>query len=525
MAARSRPLERLALRPLALADAAADRLLGWRGNPLYQSGAIVVALLAIVLVTGLWLILFYRVGAPWDSVARIAADPWVGRWVRGVHRYASDAAVVFTVVHLVRMWAQGRSWGPRFLAWFTGVLMTGALLLCGWTGYVMAWDAFGQLVAQEGARMLDSLPFLSEPLGRAFTGEQPLTGAFFFINLFAHIAIPLGLGLLLWLHVSRVARPVLLPPRKLLWSLTGLLVLLAVAVPAPLAPEASPFRLPAEVPLDLFFAFWIPLVRPLSGGAALALFGVGGLALVLLPALAKRRGEAAPAKSVVDEDLCTGCRQCALDCPYDAITMLQRAPGGRSAEVARVDPDLCVSCGICAASCAPMGVGPAGRTGRDQLARLRAFLPEARVHEGRTVVVACDRGLQGWRRQVEAEGAVVHPVDCAGNLHTSVIELLVRNGAAGVLVLACPPRDCWNREGPRWLSERVYQGREAELQERVDRRRVRIAHAGAGEGREAVAALRAFMRDTASLDAPAAEAGATVDTECDPVTALLEQSR
>ncbi len=95
-----------------------------------------------------------------------------------------------------------------------------------------------------------------------------------------------------------------------------------------------------------------------------------------------------------------------------------------------------------------------------------------------------------------SEGATVYAVECAGNLHTSVIELLVRSGAGGVLVLACPPRDCWSREGPRWLSERMYHDREAELKERVDRARVRIAYASARERAVAVAAVRTFARES-----------------------------
>ena len=48
--------------------------------------------------------------------------------------------------------------------------------------------------------------------------------------------------------------------------------------------------------------------------------------------------------------------------------MVPREDGKKFAFQSYVNPDLCVSCGICAASCAPMGVGPPGRTGRDQLA-------------------------------------------------------------------------------------------------------------------------------------------------------------
>jgi ferredoxin len=515
MAAPPRRVERLALRLLTTADAACNRLYGWRANPLYQSGTIVVALLLVLIVTGLWLIFFYRVGAPYSSVYEIASNPWTGRWVRGVHRYASDAAVVFAVVHLWRMFAQGRSWGPRALAWTSGVVLLGLLFVCGLTGYVMVWDGFGQLVAQEGARLLDTLPILSEPIGRAFTGEQELSGAFFFVNLFAHIAIPLGLGLVLWLHVSRVARPTLLPPRRVTWVLLGALVLAAVLRPAALGLEATPFHLPESVGLDWLYAFWVPFVRAAPPGIAFVVIVLAVILLMAVPIFTKRRASAPP-PSVVNEDICTGCRQCSIDCPYEAITMIVRPGGGRSEEMARVDSALCVSCGICAGSCAPMGVGPPGRTGRDQLADARRFAAE--LGAGRTVVVCCDRGARGWRRRLEAEGAAVHEVDCAGNLHTSVIELLVRGGAAGVLVIACPPRDCWNREGPRWLSERVYHDREAELQPRVDRRRVRVASANASESAQAVASLRDFMASTALLDRPQAEA-AEIDMVCEPVPA------
>jgi ferredoxin/coenzyme F420-reducing hydrogenase delta subunit len=520
MATPSRILERLTLRLLMHADAACNRLYGWRYNPLYQSGTIVVALYLVLLVTGLWLILFYRVGAPWESVARLTAAPWTGNWVRGVHRYASDLAVVATAVHAFRMFAQGRSWGARALAWVSGGGLLGLLLVCGWTGYVMVWDTFGQHLAREGARMLDALPVLSEPTSRAFTGEQPLPSAFFFLALFAHIGVPLGMAVVFWLHVKRLARPVLLPPRPVLWSVVGALTLLAVLWPLEMAPEADPFTVPERIPVDLFFAFWLPFSGRLSGGTILVLGAAATIALLVVPAFTSRRGATAPPPSSVDEDLCTGCVQCSLDCPYAAITMVPR-PGPRAASrselVARVDPALCVSCGICAGSCPPMGVGPPGRTGRDQLADVRAFLRRPGRRPGEIVVVACSQGAAAFARDIVALGGVPYAVNCAGNLHTSVVELLLRGGTAGVLVVACPPRDCWNREGAHWLTARVYQNREAELQPRVDRRRVRLAEANAAERHAVVAAFTAFASEIATLGAPPASDALDVEVECEPV--------
>ena len=244
------PLD-LLRRPLARADAFMNRLYGWRGNPLYHSGVLTVSLLAAVMVTGLYLVLFYRIGAPYASVQRITRDLWLGGWMRSLHRYASDAALVAALLHMVRMLLQRRSWGPRTLAWISGVVLLGLLLVCGWTGYVMVWDVQGIVLAREGARMFDALPLFSEPIERAFDGTRPLPGAFFFLNLFAHLALPVGLGIGLWLHVSRVARPALVPPKPLLVTSLAALGLASALLPVGMAPPAELLRTAERAPYDL----------------------------------------------------------------------------------------------------------------------------------------------------------------------------------------------------------------------------------------------------------------------------------
>ena len=143
------------LRLLARLDAAFERVYGSPYNPMYQSGTIAVALLVVLLVTGLYLLLFYRIAAPHESVSRMAGDPWVGGPMRTVHRYAADAALVAVAVHAFRMFAQRRSWGPRALAWVSGLALLFVLFVCGWTGFVMVWDVQAQLLAIEGARFLE----------------------------------------------------------------------------------------------------------------------------------------------------------------------------------------------------------------------------------------------------------------------------------------------------------------------------------------------------------------------------------
>jgi len=180
---------------------------------------------------------------------------------------------------------------------------------------------------------------------------------------------------------------------------------------------------------------------------------------------------------------------------------------------------------LCAGSCAPMGVGPPGRTGRAQLTVVRDFIAARRPGGSDVVVVACDRGAGGATRAKELDGALVYPVSCGGNLHTSVVEYLLRAGAGGVLIVSCPPRDCWNREGPKWLEARLFHEREAELRERVDRRRVRLVHAAAGERGLVRAALAAFRADLAALEAATAESDIDLDRLCELVGEGTEQTR
>jgi coenzyme F420-reducing hydrogenase delta subunit len=169
-----------------------------------------------------------------------------------------------------------------------------------------------------------------------------------------------------------------------------------------------------------------------------------------------------------------------------------------------------------------MGVGPPGRTGRDQLANLRdKVIPEI-AGSNRIVAVCCQQGPAAFPAVLRGRGAYVHPVSCVGNLHSSVVERLLREGASGVIVYGCAARDCTSREGPKWLAERLFNDREAELPVRVDRRRVRIGTVAYGEIAAASHLLDEFARDVALLELPVAEAGDEEEPVCDPVPLEVE---
>jgi ferredoxin len=510
------PLPQRLERLLAPVDAWFERLYGARHNPLHQTGALAVGLLLVMLASGLYLLIFYRIGAPHDSVAEIQDQVWSGRWIRALHRYSADAAMGAVGLHMVRMFLQGRTWGPRALAWITGLFLLGMLFVCGWTGLVMIWDGQAVLVATQGARLLDLLPIFSEPIGRVFERSEGVGRAFFFLNLFAHIAIPLAMALVLWMHTMRVTRPVLLPPRRLWWGTVGVLLAFAVVFPVPLPPKVETFELAGAYRLDWFFAFWIPFSLAVPTWLHASAWVAGAAILASVPWWWRPRPEVRREPSFVDERFCTGCTQCSIDCPYEAIAMVPRGIGTGSDVVARVDPDLCVSCGICAGSCAPMEIGPPLRNGKGQWKAAQTYWKASAPPAGDVLVFSCSNGVDGHPALRELPGVRAVPVNCAGAVHTSTLEYALRRGAAGVYVLACAERNCVFREGPRWLRERVFNDREAELQPRVDKRRLRLGNFGYGNARNAAEDVRAFQQSlVASSHLAVDEGDAAPEAECE----------
>ena len=116
-------LERYARFSQALAgERLVNRLTGTQFNPLYYTGTIAFLLLLLVGLTGLYLFFFFQYGydASYNAVARMESQ-FIARTVRAIHRYASGAVVIVTLLHAYRMLFLEKFRGPRWLAWLCRV--------------------------------------------------------------------------------------------------------------------------------------------------------------------------------------------------------------------------------------------------------------------------------------------------------------------------------------------------------------------------------------------------------------------
>ncbi|MCG6903500.1 MAG: cytochrome b N-terminal domain-containing protein [Rhodobacter sp.] len=466
-----------------------DAAFGPDWNPLAQLGTLGWFLFWIVAFTGVYLFIFFDTGitAAYGSVLWLSTDHWWHAGVaRSLHRYASDLMIVVMFTHLVREFAMDRYRGARWFSWFTGIPVIWFVYLSGITGYWLVWDQLAQYVATTTTELLDTLGIFGEPIARNFLSPQMLSGRFFTLMVFLHIAIPLLLLLLMWIHIQRISEPRTRPPRGLAAITLGALTVAALMSPAVLQAPADLATVPQRVGIDWMILGLYPVINAVPSGVIWGGVVVFTVLLAGMPWLPpKSEGRAAE----VFLDHCNGCERCVADCPYTAITLEPRSDGAPFAFEVAVDPARCVACGICMGSCpssSPFRRSGELITGIDlpdyPLARLRADVieaAEALTGDARVLTLACEHGA-GAR---SSPGFIGLP--CVAMAPPSLIDYILSRGLAdGVCIAGCAERDCHNRVGANWTKARFDRQRDPYLRTRVPRERILTVWAGcSGSGR------------------------------------------
>ena len=461
-----------------------ERLLGrvfppeW--NPLLNLGALGFFFYWIVTASGIYVYVVFDTGITeaYASIAWMTHDNWYAAGVmRSLHRYASDALVLVMLLHLLREFANDRYRGVRWFSWVIGVPILVLVYVAGITGYWMVWDELAQYVAITSTEWLDRLPIFGEPIARNFLAPSSLDDRFFTLMVFIHIAVPLIALVFLWIHLQRIAKPRINPPRGL--AIGSLVALLALALvhPATSHAPADLARVPAELGLDWFYLPAFPLIETLPGPLTWGAAAVLGIVLVGMPWLPPMRR---PPAATVQLAECNGCSRCAADCPYNAISMVARTDGAPFDRQAKVDPSYCVSCGICAGSCPtsmPFRRASALVAGIDlpqlDMATLRRQVLETGAQiEGdtRIMVFGCVAGVDMGGL---GDGVGSVSLRCVGQLPPSFIDfVLSRDLADAVLLTGCAPNACRHRLGIVWTEARLAAERDPRLRARVPKERV-----------------------------------------------------
>jgi ferredoxin/coenzyme F420-reducing hydrogenase delta subunit len=504
--------------PLRFVFDRAEQLLGLvfppQWNPMLNLGALGFFFYWIITVSGIYVYIFFDTGVTqaYGSIEYMTYDQWYAAGImRSLHRYASDGLIVVMLLHIIREFALDRYRGVRWFSWITGVPVLVFVYVAGITGYWLVWDKLAQYVALVSTEWLDRLPIFGEPIARNFLSPADLESRFFTLMVFMHIAIPLIALILLWIHLQRVSKPRINPPRGLAIGTLASLLVLSLVHPALSQGLADLAKVPGAIGLDWFYLPLFPLLEnwpgPVTWGGAGALL-VMFCAIPWLPPMRK------PPVAKVDLTNCNGCMRCFNDCPYNAISMRVRSDGQPFESEAVVNPSFCVSCGICVGAC-PTAMP--FRRASDLAAGIDLpDMPVAELREqvervcgklkgkSRILVVGCDHGVA--TSGIEGANVAALALRCVGQLPPSFIDyVLSKRLADGVVLAGCAENSCHARLGTQWTDARIARERDPRLRARVPRERIRVLWLGwSGFGRLRTQILRfANALDAMPGDTPA----------------------
>lgn len=464
-------------------DHRCDAAFGAAANPLKHLGASAFLLLALLACTGivLYVVLDTSAQGAYRSIEGLSRDPFsAGSALRGLHRYAADAFVLVTLLHLAREALLGRFAAFRRYSWTTGVVLLPIMAASAVGGFWLEWDRLAQYSATSLAEWVDTLPIFLTPLARNFLGYA-VSDRLFSLLVFVHLGLPLLLLFGAWAHVRRLDHVDWFPRAKLAIGMSVTLLALALGVPVHGQGAADLALAPQRLALD----WWLLALNPLADAAPRGAWALTAAVMALLFALPLfvRRRYVRIAR--VDAAQCNGCGRCVDDCPFAAISLVPHPLRHVGVQLAQVNAVACASCGICTGACpssSPFRKGEPLATGID-LPQLPITLVRERLRDGiasgaRRVLFGCDHAVRIDSHP--EDGVLALALPCIAMLPPAFVEYAVRLGARDVLVTGCREGGCEFRLGPQWTQARLNGVREPYLRE-VEQGTWRVHWADAGE--------------------------------------------
>ena len=297
----------------------------------YYLGGMTLFLFAVQVASGILLLFYYRPSAEeaYESVQFLMAEVEFGWLIRSIHAWSANLMIFALFVHLFSVLLLKAYRPPREVTWFSGVALLAIALGFGFTGYLLPWNELAYFATKVGTEITGAIPVLGRFLVRLLRGGDEVTGATLTRFYGIHVAVlPALVTLILGLHLYLVqkhgmsvppgvarrggaTRSMPFVPNFLLRDIVGwlsalaILAALAAFLPAELGRKADPFAsAPVGIKPEWYFVFMFQTFKYLPShilgleGEIVGVmgFGLGGLALLLIPFLDRRaaRGESSP---------------------------------------------------------------------------------------------------------------------------------------------------------------------------------------------------------------------------------------
>jgi len=185
----------------------------------YYLGGLASACFFVLLVTGLFLMFYYRPAVPqaYQDMKDLEFVVTAGVFLRNLHRWSAHTMVAVVFLHMVRVFFDGAYRPPREFNWVIGVVLLVITLLMSFTGYLLPWDQLAYWAITVGTNMANAVPVVGEDarfllLGGNTIGEAALI-RFYVLHC---VFLPLTLSTVLAVHIWRVRKDggIHLPPLR-----------------------------------------------------------------------------------------------------------------------------------------------------------------------------------------------------------------------------------------------------------------------------------------------------------------------
>jgi ubiquinol-cytochrome c reductase cytochrome b subunit len=176
----------------------------------YYFGILATVVLAMQLLTGLWLTMSYNPSGEgaFASVEYIMRDVEYGWLLRYLHSTGASAFFLVVYAHMFRGMMYGSYQKPRELIWLFGMAIYLLLMTEGFLGYLLPWGNLAYWAAQVIVSMASVIPVVGEDIAIWVRGDYLMSGItlnrFFALHVFAVPLILLGLVVLHFLALHEV---------------------------------------------------------------------------------------------------------------------------------------------------------------------------------------------------------------------------------------------------------------------------------------------------------------------------------
>src|SRR5438132_6482470 len=175
----------------------------------YYLGGMTLFLLAVQILTGILLLLYYRPSAAeaYESVQFIVTQVQFGWLVRNIHSWSANLLIGLAFAHFFSVFFLKSYRKPRELTWISGILLLFLMLGFGFSGYLLPWNELSFFATKVGTGIAGSVPLVGRFALRLLRGGDDVTGATLSRFFGFHVAVlPAISTALVALHLLLVQR-------------------------------------------------------------------------------------------------------------------------------------------------------------------------------------------------------------------------------------------------------------------------------------------------------------------------------